>query len=231
MGYSRLKSIAIVTGLMVCTLSIAGCGKKDGTKEPQEAKGAATVQKQEALVPSSAPITDERTYYNFEAGLQGWEIPLWSLGKSDYVAKAPLISSSDVSSKGASSMQIMADFPGGMWSAALVEIEQYLDLSRYRVISFDVFVPEDCPVGLKTKTILTVGDNWKFIEMSQSIPLVPGEWTTVSANIEPGSYDWKRVVPDEKFAQDVRKISIRVESNRKPKYAGPIYIDNVRVGR
>ena len=67
--------------------------------------------------------------------------------------------------------------------------------------------------------------------MSRSFPLIPGEWITIEANLEPGSYDWKRVVPDETFAEDVRKIAIRVESNRKPKYEGVFYIDNVRVGR
>lgn len=79
--------------------------------------------------------------------------------------------------------------------------------------------------------VLTVGDNWKFVEMSRSVPLIPGKWAVISANIEPGSYDWKRIVPDEKFAEDVRKIAIRIESNRKPKYSGPIYIDSVRCGK
>ena len=104
-------------------------------------------------------------------------------------------------------------------------------MSHYRVISVDLYIPNDAPIGLKVKVILTVGSNWKFVEMSRSVPLVPGEWITITANIEPGSYDWKRVVPDEKFAEDVRKIAIRVESNRKPKYTGPIYVDNVRIGR
>ncbi|MFH1552340.1 MAG: hypothetical protein ABID83_01705, partial [Candidatus Omnitrophota bacterium] len=72
--------------------------------------------------------------------------------------------------------------------------------------------------------------NWKFVEMSRSVPLIPGEWVTITANIEPGSYDWKRIVPDETFAGDVRKIAIRIESNNKPAYTGPIYIDNVRAG-
>ena len=93
------------------------------------------------------------------------------------------------------------------------------------------YSPPDAPLGLNAKMILTVGDTWKFVEMSRSYPLIPGEWLTITANIEPGSYDWKRVVPDEKFAEDIRKVAIRIESDRKPKYSGPIYIDNVRAGR
>ena len=67
--------------------------------------------------------------------------------------------------------------------------------------------------------------------MSRSAPLIPGEWTTLTANVEPGSYDWKRVVPDEEFAEDIRKVAIRIEANRKPQYSGTINIDNIRVGR
>jgi hypothetical protein len=33
----------------------------------------------------------------------------------------------------------------------------------------------------------------------------------------------------EAFRQDIRKIDIRVESNNKPAYSGPFYIDNIRV--
>ena len=127
-------------------------------------------------------------------------------------------------------MKIVSDFPGDTWTASLVEIQQYLDLSPFRAISVDVYLPPEAPAGLKAKLILTVGSNWKFVEMNRSVPLIPGEWTKISASIEPGSYDWKRVVPDESFGQDVRKIAIRVESN-KPKYSGPIYVDNVRMGR
>jgi len=180
--------------------------------------------------PSSAPITEERVYYDFESNLNGWEVPMWARGKSDYVAMG-LESSPKASSHGANSMEIMVSFPGGIWSAALVEIQQYLDLTPYRVISADLYLPPDAPMGLKAKMILTIGNNWKFVEMSRSLPLIPGEWVTLTASIEPGSYDWKRIVPDDKFAEDIRKVSIRVESNRKPKYSGQIYIDNVRCGK
>lgn len=181
-------------------------------------------------VPSLKPITEERMFFGFETDLRGWEIPVWTEGKSDYVAREVMISR-DEASQGNASMKVTADFPGGIWTAGLVEIQQYLDISPYRVISVDIYVPEGVPIGLKAKLILTVGSNWKFVEMNRSLPLIPGEWVTITANIEPGSYDWKRVVPDEEFAEDVRKIAIRIESNRKPKYSGPIYIDNLRAGR
>ncbi len=221
--------IALVLCACFLVTGLYGCARQE--------EGAAALKKagdeavKEVPVPSSAPITEERTFYNFEReDLSGWEVPMWALGKGDYVAKEVSMSK-EVASKDTASMEIDADFPGGTWTAALVEIQQYLDLSRYRVISADIYIPPGAPMGLKAKIILTVGSNWKFVEMSRSIPLMPGEWVTVTANIEPGSYDWKRVVPDEEFAKDVRKIAIRIESNRKPEYTGPIYVDNVRVGR
>jgi predicted small lipoprotein YifL len=232
----RIKALFLTMIVTVCIFSISliGCGEKKAV-QPAAQKAAvfktqATQTKTEAPKPSTAPITEERTFYDFEDDIDAWEIPMWALGKSDYIAK-DAVHSTEVASKGKGSLKVSTDYTGGRWLAALVEIQQYLNLSKYRVISADLYLPPDAPKGIKVKVILTVGDNWKFVEMARSIPLIPGEWTTITANIEPGSYDWKRVVPDEEFAEDVRKISLRIVSNHKPKYTGPIYIDNVRVGR
>ena len=238
-----LRKSGFMMSIIVCFCAFAvvlgGCGQKKNemtmaTGTTVEKQGQAAVKSavtEAAPVPSAAPITEERTYYDFEVeDLNGWEIPQWALGKESYVAKNAEFSQ-EVASSGKGSMKVDVDFPGGLWTAGLVEIQQYLDMSNYRVVCADIYLPADAPIGLKAKLILTVGDNWKFVEMSRSVPLLPGEWSTITANIEPGSYDWKRIVPDEEFAQDVRKIAIRIESNRKPKYAGTIFIDNVRVGK
>ena len=232
------KLFCIITMVFLVTFQLTGCGAKsensnqnlETDQKSEKTDLSQAVIEKEVPQPSTAPITEERTYYDFERDLNGWEIPMWAMDKMDYVASDVTISE-DFSSKGDSAIKIDASFPGGLWYAALIEIQQYLDMSKYRVIKADIYLPEDAPEGLKAKIILTVGENWKFVEMSGSIPLMPGEWMTITANLEPGSYDWKRVVPDEEFAKDVRKIAIRVESNHKPKYTGPIYIDNIRVGR
>ena len=237
----RIKTLFLTMIITVCIFSVSliGCGEKKAVqsteKKPTVSKTQATRTKAsrakiEAPKPSTAPITEERTFYDFEDDIDAWEIPMWALSKSDYIAKEA-IHSTEVASKGKGSLKIMTDYTGGRWLASLVEIQQYLNLSKYRVISADLYLPPGAPKGLKVKVILTVGNNWKFVEMARSVPLIPGEWTTITANIEPGSYDWKRVVPDEEFAEDVRKVSLRIVSNHKPKYTGPIYIDNVRVGR
>jgi hypothetical protein len=40
--------------------------------------------------------------------------------------------------------------------------------------------------------------------------------------------DWKRTKVDKEFKADVRKVAVRIESNKTP-YTGPIYIDDIRV--
>lgn len=209
-----------IAAVLFLGIMFTGCGPAEKDSDAPEIPAR----------PSTEPITEERVFWGFEDALRGWEIPAWAASKSDYVAESVEISS-DFASHGTSSMKIMCDFPGDSWTAALVEIQQYLNLSFYRVLRVDVYLPEDAPRGLNVSMILTVGENWQFVEMARTIPLVPGEWVTVNASIEPGSYDWKRVVPDEKFAQDIRKIAIRVESNQKPMYSGPIYVDNIRAGK
>lgn len=222
--FSKYLTLAVFISATGIFLGLSGCG-------PAEEESSDVQQSEEIpKMPSSEPITEERVFYGFESSLKGWEIPMWAKGKNDYVAQS-LELSEDFSSHGSSSLKVMCDFPGGKWAAALVEIQQYLNLSFYRVIRADVYLPEEAPMGLDGSIILTVGENWKFIEMARSIPLVPGQWVTITANVEPGSYDWRRIVPDEEFAQDVRKIAIRVVSNNKPQYTGPVYIDNVRAGR
>lgn len=231
----RISGIFAACVLMAAVVA-AGCARQEEDAIEMPAARSATevptpAPREEVPTPSMAPITEERTYYDFETrDLSGWEVPQWALGKTDYVARS-VEYSEEVASKGKASMKVTAEFPGGLWTAGLVEIQQYLDLSRYRVIKADIYLPADAPIGLTAKLIVTVGENWRFVEMSRNFPLMPGEWTEISASIEPGSYDWKRVVPDEKFAEDIRKIALRVESNQKPKYSGPFFVDNVRVGR
>ncbi|MFA6141898.1 MAG: hypothetical protein WC738_01195 [Candidatus Omnitrophota bacterium] len=177
---------------------------------------------------SSIAQAEEKVVFSFEKDAQGWEIPEWALEQEDHVAKT-VESSKDFAKDGKGSLKIMAAFPGKIWSAALVEDFEYFDWTPYKAISADIYIPKEAPVGLKGKIILTVGEGWKFIEMARSTALVPGEWVTITANLLPGSEDWKRTVVDDNFRKDVRKLAIRVESNKKPEYTGPIYIDNVRL--
>ena len=177
---------------------------------------------------STLSRAEEKVLFSFEKDAQGWEIPEWALEQEDHVGKTVEVSK-DVAKEGKNSLKMMTVFPGKLWTAAIVEDFEYFDWTAYKTISADIYIPKEAPVGLKAKFILTVGESWKFTEMARSVPLVPGEWVTISSNLMTGSEDWKRTVVDDNFRKDVRKIAVRVESNKKPEYNGPIYIDNIKL--
>ncbi len=177
---------------------------------------------------SNLARAEERVLFSFEKDTQGWEIPEWALEQEDHVGKT-LEVSKDAAKDGKSSLKLTAAFPGKAWTAALAEDFEYFDWTPYKAISVDVYIPKEAPIGLKAKIVVTVGESWKWTEMARTIPLVPGEWVTISANLLTGSEDWKRTVVDDNFRKDVRKVAVRIESNKKPEYSGPIYIDNVRL--
>ena len=171
---------------------------------------------------------EEKVLFGFEKDAQGFEVPEWAMEQEDYVAKTVEVSK-DVADEGKQSLKLNCAFPGKVWTAALAEDFEYFDWTPYKAISVDVYIPKTAPIGLKAKIILTVGESWKFTEMARSVQLVPGEWVTISAGLIPGSEDWKKTVVDDNFRKDVRKLAIRIESNKKPEYTGPIYIDNVKL--
>ena len=171
---------------------------------------------------------EEEVLFSYESGAEGWEIPDWAYEKPDHVQQSINISE-EFASNGANSLEVEAIFPGGRWAGAIVETMQYFDWSEFKTLACDIYLPAEAPLGLKGKFILTVGDNWQWVEMSRSFDLKPGEWVTVEGDISPGSIDWRRIEVGEAFRKDIRKIDIRVESNNKPAYTGPFYIDNVRV--
>ena len=170
----------------------------------------------------------DKVLFDFEESAEGWEIPDWAYEQDGYVAEEVVVSK-DFSKTGNSSLKLTVDFPGGRWNSAIIEVAEFFDWTPFNTISCDVYLPSDGPNGLKSKIILTVGENWKWTEMSRSYNLKSGAWVTISANFKPGSADWKRVKPTDEFRADVRKVAVRVESN-KPAYKGPIYIDNIALG-
>jgi len=182
------------------------------------------------LVMSMANIgaaADEKVLYDFEKGLGGWSIPEWALKQADQVAKGAITSDAFASS-GTHSMEVVADFPGSIWTGAYVEIMEYLDISDYEELLVDVYIPEDAPEGLKARAIFTAGENWSFLEMKKAVALIPGQWRTVRADLDGGGRVWKNSASAPNMASDVRKVGVRVESNQKPTYKGPFYIDNIR---
>lgn len=176
----------------------------------------------------TAVFAEEIVIYGFEDGLEDWAIPDWAKAKEDCVAENIAVSEHQAV-EGKRSMEVVSNFPGGKWTGAYVETMIYVqDWSAFSAMSVDVYLPENAPKGLGGRIIITVGEEWTWTEMNRTVPLIPGQWTTLKANLKPGSMDWK-FFPDDKFRTDVRKLGIRVESNKHPVYAGPIYIDNIKL--
>ena len=183
-----------------------------------------------ALVPSACAQEDALVIFDFEGSVQEWAIPDWALTSPDNVSTT-VSASQDFVSSGHGSLQMMTSFPGAKWTGAYVERMMYVtDWSPFASIAVDIYVPYNAPAGLKGRIILTAGEQWTWTEMNRGIPLVPDQWTTVTANLKPGSLDWK-FFPDEAFRKDIRKLGIRIESDHPtyPTYTGPVYLDQVRL--
>ena len=189
---------------------------------PQQIEGSASSD--------TESFVDAEPLFNFERNADGWEIPLWAKEKPDHVA-VNISNITGMASIGKGSLEIYANFAGNKWTAAYIEIAQYLNFGNYDSIAADIYVPNSCPKGLKARFIVTAGENWRFIEMTRSAFLIPGKWTTLRGDISEQSQDWRRTIVNEDFRRDIRKLGIRIESNPKPAYSGPIYIDNIRLSK
>ena len=165
----------------------------------------------------------------FEKNPQGWEIPDWAMASKDYVAKQVSVSEYH-SSEGKYSLEVESNFTGALkWEGAYVEcVVDVTDWSPFNYLSLEIFLPKDAPQGLRARIILTVGEDWKWTEMNKAILLTPGEWAVINVDLTENSMGWRRFVT-ESFRADVRKLGVRIESNGKIVYKGPIYIDNVRL--
>ena len=172
--------------------------------------------------------SDELEIFGFENGTDEFAIPDWAMTSPDYVGKSAK-QSLEMQSHGNGSLEIDADFPGTKWSGAYVDRLIYVtDWSAFGGLAADVYVPANAPKGLKARFIIGIGDKWEWTEMNRALPLEPGQWTPLVANLKPGSMDWK-FFPDESFRKDVRKLGIRIEADKGVTYTGPVYIDSVRL--
>jgi len=181
---------------------------------------------------------EPKTTFDFEENAEGWEIPFWAEQQGDHVGRSMQVSP-EKASKGKQSLEIMCDFPGDHWTAAVIEYAADVDLTGYKTLSFDVYLPRKASGGLyQGRIIFTVGP-WYIFEMREPVPLTSGKWNTVTAYLEATDVGkltyWKgltRGVSLKDYLDQIKKIAIRVEYNANqwqagPSYEGPIYIDHI----
>jgi len=178
------------------------------------------------LVPALSAA--EIAIYGFEDGPQGWVIPKWAQTSMDYVT-TELAVSPEHAQEGASALELRTHLPGERWTAAYVEREvEVTDWTPFGRVSVSAYLPAGAPSGLRGRIILTIGDQWVWTEMNRPVLLEPGQWTTITANLKPGSMDWK-FFPDDGFRKNIRRLGVRIESDKQPSYNGSVFLDNVRL--
>ncbi|MBI2885381.1 MAG: hypothetical protein HYY15_04325 [Candidatus Omnitrophica bacterium] len=177
---------------------------------------------------AAAAQASELVIYGFEGNAEGWSVPDWAKTSADY-GVTEIAPSTTQAKEGASALELRVDLPGGQWSGAYIERQvEVTDWTPFSRLVVSIYLPDDAPTGLTGRFILTVGEGWTWTEMNRALPLSPGEWTELAVNLKPGSMDWK-FFPDEEFRKSVRKIGIRIESDKEPAYHGSVFVDNVRV--
>lgn len=181
--------------------------------------------------------------YDFKDGTtQGWDIPDWSLELKDYVTKSVEVGSDEVT-KGKNALKVTADFPGTVWRAACVEKAGDLNLTGYRSISADIYLPKEARTQLIQARIIITAGPWYFIEMRSAVRLERGKWTKVTAKLDVDEKNEASYWRCKENAVDgllenishVRKIAIRIEYNAATEkntgapYKGPVYISGIEI--
>lgn len=171
----------------------------------------------------------EVVLYSFEKDPQGWEMPDWTLTKNEYVGRQISVSEFN-SSDGKYALEFDVEFSNSpQWEGAFIErICDVTDWSPFSYLSVDIFLPKNSPQGLRARVILTVGEGWKWTEANKAYPLTPGEWTVIKLDLTSNSMSWRKFI-DDSFRSDIRKMGVRIESNGKIAYKGPVYVDNVKL--
>lgn len=221
---SKEKALALfalfLIGCVVLGFTAAGAAedKKNAAKDGKEKEKKEMVQLMRL--------------YDFETDIQDWYIPEWCFKKDDNAAVMVSVSK-EKASTGQLSLKLGCKFLPLVYSQAYTEVSKkdgFYDLTGYKDIKADVFVPKEATKKFKGElvlTILTEDEEWEWTEVRKPISLVNGEWTMVSANIHVESTDWKQQITKEKRSR-VKRIGVRV-STYDNTYTGPVYIDNIRL--
>ncbi|MFH1665099.1 MAG: hypothetical protein ABIA77_03020 [Candidatus Omnitrophota bacterium] len=172
-----------------------------------------------------------KTVYNCEQDVQNWEIPDWSVWEDDYVFPVLAIDK-NFSNRAELGLKLTVSFPAEEWRAGIVETEGFFDLTLYRKLVCDIYLPRSAPKGIWARIIIVSGNEYLWIEMVDPVFLTPGRRTTVSGNLKYGNRAWRysgeATMMTDELKSDIRKIAIRVESDGAA-YKGPVYIDRIKL--
>ena len=128
-----------------------------------------------AMADDSASM-DGSALHSFESDEEGFVLAdYWSGGSGIAITDAD-------ASDGSQSVAITVSFNGTEWQEAGIYLQPGgLDWSAYSEFAVDVFVPEGATDQL-AQIFIKTGDDWTWAN-TPDIPLVAGEWTTVTADL------------------------------------------------
>ncbi len=190
-----------------------------------------------AMAGSHFAVAEPEYEFDFEKDTEGWEIPDFAMEQGDHVARS-LDISPDKSRTGKNSLKVECEFPGDLWTAALIEYKKDLDLRGFKSISADIYLPRKAKGDLYlARFILTVGP-WYRVEMRNPVLLIAGKWNRIECDLDAGANEmayWRCSKKEECVSANlyhVRKIDLRIEYNANPwqggpPYNGPVYVDNI----
>jgi hypothetical protein len=165
--------------------------------------------------PAETPAVEggaETLFAGFETDTGGWAL-------ADYWAGGTGISvSSENATEGAQSLALdVVTTGGGTWQegGVFVQPEGGLDWSAYMQLKADIYLPEGAD-GFLSQIFLKTGADWTWANTPDT-PLVPGEWTTVTADLS--------AMGD---STQVYEIGVKAGSSTGA-LDGQILIDNVRL--
>lgn len=179
-------------------------------------------------------FAEEKVLFSFEDGTtQGFGVAEWALG-DDLNALDSVGVSEKYALDGKYSLEAMCTFRGGKWMGAPVELIEDFDWTPYNTASVAIYLPADAPEGLKAQICLNIrGDaDWPWYETIPPVALAPGKWTVVTAKMKPGESNFKKdpktgAAFSAESKQNIAKFYVRVVSDKKPVYQGPVYIDKI----
>lgn len=131
------------------------------------------------------PCTDPASAcFDFEDGeTGGWESPDWCADHERLLDCAVEVVPRPADGH---ALQLGFALPDLPWCASGIRFTGPADLGAYGHLSADVYLPQEIAGRvLSARFILRAGDDWSWYQLKAKTRLVPGQWVTVTAPLQP----------------------------------------------
>ncbi|MFN4227214.1 MAG: DUF5060 domain-containing protein [Candidatus Ratteibacteria bacterium] len=168
---------------------------------------------------SATDFPKENIFFDFEEDIQLWKI---TSIKNNCVKEVKFSNEKYIGGK--RSLEIKLENYG----EGSVEKEFFKDLSIYKNIIFNIYIPKEAPDDVKICFFLQ--DNEWLWYQTPLFSLKKDQWNKITINVEPQSTFWENVGHPQPWSEkticNIRKIGIKIFLNTK--FTGSIYIDEIK---